>query len=97
MTAAEKRVFEGIARAWSLSTDERRALLGDGAAEQSDRLALVAQCYDAAHLLLPIEDRAHAWFRRPNSALGGETALAVMTATPDGLGRVKRYLLAETV
>lgn len=98
MTAPELRIFDGIARAWSLSADERRALLGDGAADtQHERLALVAQCYEAAHLLLPIANRADTWFRRQNAAFGGERAIDVMIGSPDGLGRVTRYLLGETV
>jgi hypothetical protein len=98
VTEAEERVWGAISRAWALSEDEERALLGTGTeADQRNRLALAVRAYEALHVLLPIPERADGWIRSPNTAFGGARALDVMTGTSDGLARVARYLLGQVV
>ncbi len=83
-TAAVMRVFDGLARAWSLEVDERLALLGlaDAAelhamwtisldevpTEVIERVAILLDIFKAINTLLPEPSRADAWIRVPNRA-----------------------------
>jgi len=82
--AAAYRVFAGIAGAWDLSEQERRALLGFESAENLmavastpshelapeilERLSILVDIFHAINTLLPVEARADAWMRKPNRA-----------------------------
>ena len=78
------RVFEGLAKAWQLTDDERLALLGLQDRTELERL-LAAQgevlpiqvvervstllgIFKAINILLPVPARADQWMRRPNLA-----------------------------
>ena len=78
------RVFEGLAKAWQLTDDERLALLGLQDRTELERL-LAAQVevlpiqvvervstllgiFKAINILLPVPARADQWMRRPNLA-----------------------------
>ncbi|MBL8328225.1 MAG: DUF2384 domain-containing protein [Rubrivivax sp.] len=91
-------VFFRIADRWGLSATERQALLGVSRtvfyrwqagqinaaldAATAERLSYLFRIYGALQVLLPIDERADAWIRQPNSSplFGGSTALARMLA-----------------
>lgn len=78
------RVFDGIARAWSLKQSEKVELLGLSTAadlqelrispidevptEIIERVAILLDIFKAINTLLPQPDRADAWMRAPNRA-----------------------------
>lgn len=84
VTAAVLRVFDGIARAWSLEDGERIALLGLAqVADLSElraapldelptaiieRVVILLDIFKAINTLLPRPSRADAWIRSPNTA-----------------------------
>mgnify|MGYP003529891926 CR=1 FL=1 len=58
-----------------------------------ERLSLLLGIYKALQVLLPDADAADAWVRKPNSAFGGSSALALMLGGNVGdLLRVRRWL-----
>ena len=78
------RVYDGLARAWSLDNGEKAALLGLAdsveleqlrAVPQNEvptgiveRLAILLDIFKAINILLPVPKRADAWLRAPNRA-----------------------------
>ena len=84
LTGVVLRVFDGIARAWSLEDSEGLALLGlAGTAELQalrvlpldevpteiiERVAIVLDIFKAINTLLPQPTQADAWMRAPNKA-----------------------------
>lgn len=75
------RTFLGIARAWDLSVDEQRALLGVPAStyykwkkdpparltpDLLERLSYLFGTYKALRILLPDDRLANGWVKRPN-------------------------------
>ena len=95
--------FFNITAAWHLGAEEERVLLGspprstffkwksDRAARLSadtlERISYVMGIYKALHILLPTQEMADAWVKKPNTAhgFGGKSALERMLA-----GRVRR-------
>ncbi len=77
------RVFDDLARAWSLTQAEQLTLLGlhdfvdldklrcgttdEMPSEVVERLAMLLDIFRAINTLLPLSDRADAWLRRPNA------------------------------
>lgn len=110
---AAYRVFTGIAEAWSLSEHEQLALLGlvdskdplkfddssalSGCANLLERLAILLDIFEAINTLLPEDERADAWMRRPNGAaqFEGRSALDVMLEGLAEMRSVRAYLQAE--
>ena len=89
-------VFFRITQQWGLGPAEKQSLLGASRtvfyrwqagqvtapldAATAERLSYVFRIYAALQVLLPIDERADAWIRQPNSSplFGGGTALARM-------------------
>ena len=114
MAQAGLRTFFRIAALWDLSVDEQITLLGsparstyfkwkrDGAEslprDVLERISYVLGIYKDLQLLLPDEEAADAWVRRPNDAapFGGGSALErMLSGNVSDLYEVRRYLDAE--
>jgi len=112
--AAALTAFFNITSAWHLGAEEERVLLGapprstffkwksDRAARLSsdtlERISYVMGIYKALHILLPTNEMADAWVKRPNTAqgFGGKSALDKMLAgRVIDLADVRRYLDAQ--
>jgi len=106
--------FFNITAGWGLSADEERVLLGSPprstffkwkseraaklSADTLERISYVTGIYKALRILLPTEELANAWIKKPNSApgFGNKSALAKMLAgRVIDLADVRRYLDAE--
>lgn len=113
--SAAYRVFTAIADAWHLNEHERLALLGlegDGGAEDIsdaptrelgpdilERLAILLDIFKAINTLLPVEERADAWMRKPNRAplFEGRSAIAIMLDHGvEGMRKLRSYLQSQT-
>jgi len=103
------KAFFGLVQMWDLTRDQARILLGnpsertfyrwrDGkvsglSQDTLERISVLMGIYKAAHILLPVEERANAYIKRPNAAFGGESALDVMLkGRVDNLYQVRRHL-----
>ena len=114
LSAPALRAFFNITRAWQLGVDEERGLLGwpppstfhkykSGDAgvlgfDALTRISLVLGIYKALHILLPTNEMADAWVKKPNTAqgFGGKSALDKMLAgRVIDLADVRRYLDAQ--
>lgn len=114
LAAAGLRTFLRIAELWSLTVDEQITLLGrparstyfkwkkEGASslphDVLERISYVLGIYKDLQLLLPDEQAADAWVRRPNAAtlFGGHSALErMLSGNVSDLYEVRRYLDAE--
>ena len=107
------RGFFGMARAWELSTDEQLGLLGLGRRRSTlfhwkkhggilpldtlERISYLLGIYKALRILLPLEEAAHEWIRKPNKAplFGGKPALSRMLKGMGDLFLVRQYLDAQ--
>jgi len=108
------RTFFRIADAWQLSSREARRILGDpprstyflwkqtGEGQLSrdtlERVSYVLGIYKALQILLPQQDAADTWIRRPNSApiFGGRPALdRMLSGNVADLYVVRQYLDAQ--
>ncbi|MGH8176839.1 MAG: MbcA/ParS/Xre antitoxin family protein [Steroidobacter sp.] len=106
--------FFNISAAWGLSAEEERVLLGSPprstffkwksersaklSADTLERISYVMGIYKALRILLPTQESAHAWVKKPNTAQGfaGKPALDRMLAgRVIDLADVRRYLDAE--
>jgi hypothetical protein len=106
--------FFNITAAWGLSAEEERTLLGSPArstffkwkseraarlsADTLERISYVMGIYKALRILLPTEEAANDWIKKPNTARGfnGKSALDRMLAgRVIDLADVRRYLDAE--
>ncbi len=106
--------FFNITAGWGLAADEERTLLGapprstffkwkgERAARLTpdtlERISYVMGIYKALRILLPTEEAANAWVKKPNTApgFGGKSALDRMLAgRVVDLADVRRYLDAE--
>jgi uncharacterized protein (DUF2384 family) len=106
--------FFNITGAWGLSAEEERTLLGapprstffkwksERSARLSpdtlERISYVMGIYKALRILLPTEEAANDWIKKPNTAHGfsGKSALDRMLAgRVIDLADVRRYLDAE--
>ncbi len=90
------RAFFNIAKAWQLAPREQEVLLGVSqptcyrwrndqvasalSGDTLERLGYILNIYAALQILLPVQERADAWVRQPNTAplFGGEPALKRM-------------------
>jgi len=114
MAAAGLRTFFRIAELWELTVDEQITLLGsparstyfkwkkEGATslphDVLERISYVLGIYKDLQLLLPDEEAADTWVRRPNDAslFGGRSALGrMLSGNVSDLYEVRRYLDAE--
>lgn len=83
-------VLQMPARTWARRRQSRRL-----AATESDRLYRLARIAAHAHAVLGSDDRASAWLRRPNRALGGEAPVTLLDTdvgarqVEDLLGRIE--------
>lgn len=108
------RTFFGIADAWKLAPREAMALLGltsrstfhvwktgkSGALPRDtlERISYVLGIYKALQMLLPSDEAADAWIRRPNDAplFGGRSALdRLLSGNVADLYEVRRYVDAQ--
>ena len=108
------RTFFRIAGLWGLSIDEQMTLLGVTARstffkwkknpntvlpkDALERISYLLGIYKALQILLPHEQAADAWIRRPNSAppFGGRSALdRMMSGQVVDLFVVRQYLDAQ--
>ena len=106
--------FFNITAAWGLSAEEERILLGapprstffkwksERSARLSpdtiERISYIMGIYKALRILLPTQEAAHAWIKKPNSGHGfaGKPALQRMLGgRVIDLADVRRYLDAE--
>ena len=108
------RSYFNIADAWKLSAKEAMALLGlrsrstyhvwkDGKSgalprDTLERISYVLGIYKALQMLLPSDEAADAWIRKPNAAplFGGRSALdRLLSGNVADLYEVRRYLDAQ--
>jgi hypothetical protein len=108
------RTFFNIADAWKLSTREAMTLLGlrsrstyhvwkDGQSgalprDTLERISYVLGIYKALQMLLPSDEAADAWIRKPNTAplFGGHSAIErMLSGNVADLYEVRRYLDAQ--
>jgi hypothetical protein len=112
--AAALTAFFNITAAWGLSAEEERTLLGAPprstffkwkseksarlSADTIERISYVMGIYKALRILLPTEEAANQWIKKPNAARGfnGKSALQRMLGgRVIDLADVRRYLDAE--
>lgn len=108
------RTYFNIVEAWKLAPREAMTLLGltsrstfhvwksgnSGALSRDtlERLSYVLGIYKALQMLLPSDESADAWIRKPNAAplFGGRSALErLMSGNVADLYEVRRYLDAQ--
>jgi Protein of unknown function (DUF2384) len=108
------RTFFRIAQQWELTNEEQKTLLGvdarstffkwkrerDGLLSRDtlERVSYILGIYKALHILLPKEQAADAWVRRPNTAsmFGGKSALdRMLSGKVSDLYVVRQYLDAQ--
>jgi uncharacterized protein (DUF2384 family) len=111
-SAPALRGFFRVAKLWGLSVAEQVAILGIPAStfyryqanvatarlsrDTIERISYVFGIFKALGVLLPREEAADAWVRRPNAAFGGESALdRMMHGNVADLYVVRRYLDGE--
>jgi hypothetical protein len=106
--------FFNITAGWGLAADAERTLLGAPprstffkwkgeraarlSADTLERISYIMGIYKALRILLPTEEAANAWIKKPNTApgFGGKSALDRMLAgRVVDLADVRRYLDAE--
>ena len=111
---AALRTFFRICELWDLDTAQQMKLLGtasrstffkwkkEGAAtlprDTLERISYILGIYKALQILLPNEDAADSWVRRPNSAsiFGGRSALdRMLSGNVSDLYVVRQYLDAQ--
>ena len=114
LSAPALRTFFRIAKLWSLSVDEQMILLGLTARstffkwkkdqntilpkDTLERVSYILGVYKALQILLPDEEAADEWVRRPNAALpfGGRSALErMLSGQVADLFVVRQYLDAQ--
>lgn len=111
--AVALKAFFGITDKWQLKTEQERILLGttaatvyrwkknkDGSLTQDtlERISYILGIYKALRILLPTEDAANRWMKKPNKAplFGGKSALdKLLVGRVIDLADVRRYLDAE--
>ena len=114
LSGAALRTFFNIARDWRLSTQEQMQLLGLSASstffkwkkdpavtlprDTLERISYILGIYKALQILLPEQQAADNWVRKPNQALpfGGRSALErMLSGNVADLFVVRQYLDAE--
>lgn len=113
-SAPALKAFFRLAERWKLSTEDQIVLLGvsarstffkwkkdkDGhlSLDTLERISYLVGIFKALHVLLPDEDAADAWIRKPNDAplFGGKPALdRMLSGRVVDLYVVRQYLDAE--
>ena len=108
------RAFFRLARRWDLDVEEQMKLLGvsarstffnwkkdqDGhlSLDTLERISYLLGIFKALHILLPNEDSADAWIKKPNTApiFGGKSALdRMLSGHVSDLYVVRQYLDAQ--
>lgn len=108
------KAFFRIAERWKLDVDQQMQLLGatarstffkwkkdmDGhlSMDTLERVSYLLGIFKSLHILLPDEEAADAWVRKPNAAplFGGKAALdRMLSGRVSDLYEVKRYLDAQ--
>jgi hypothetical protein len=108
------RTFFNIVEAWKLSPRQAMTLLGLGSRstfhvwkggrsgplprDTLERISYVLGIYKALQMLLPSDEAADAWMRKPNAApiFGGSSALdRLLSGNVSDLYEVRRYLDAQ--
>ena len=109
MNSVALEMFFRLATEWGLSRQQQITLLGKPSErtfyrwrsghvahlphDTLERISVLIGIREATHLLLPVPERANAWVKRPNTALGGRSALEVMLmGRVEHLYRVRRLL-----
>ena len=114
LSGAALRTFFNIARDWRLSTQEQIQLLGLSASstfykwkkdpavtlprDTLERISYILGIYKALQILLPEQQAADNWVRKPNQAppFGGRSALErMLSGNVADLFIVRQYLDAE--
>lgn len=114
LAKAGLKTFFGITKDWQLSSEQQRILLGNPPAstfykwkkelqgtlseDTQERISYIMGIYKALRILLPTEEQAGNWIRKPNAApvLNGQSALDKMLAgRVVDLADVRRYLDAQ--
>lgn len=114
LSGAALRTFFNIARDWRLSTQEQMQLLGLSASstffkwkkdpavtlprDTLERISYIFGIYKALQILLPEQQAADNWVRKPNQAppFGGRSALErMLSGNVADLFVVRQYLDAE--
>jgi hypothetical protein len=111
--AVALKAFFAITHKWKLSADEERTLLGTPAStfyrwkkghagtlslDTMERISYILGIYKSLRILLPSEEAANQWIKKPNSAplFGGKSALhKLLAGRVIDLADVRRYLDAE--
>ncbi|MEK6544409.1 MAG: MbcA/ParS/Xre antitoxin family protein [Elusimicrobiota bacterium] len=113
-SAPALKAFFRIADRWGLDVDEHMTLLGvaarstffkwkkdeDGhlSLDTLERISYLLGIFKSLHILLPDEDAADAWIKKPNSAsiFGGKSALdRMLSGRVSDLYVVRQYLDAQ--
>jgi hypothetical protein len=101
--------FFNLTTEWSLTAKQAIVLLGspsertyyrwrDGKVsalpnDTLERIGVILGIYKALQILLPIQERANAWLKRPNEAFGAESALDMMLkGRVENLYQLRRHL-----
>ncbi len=103
------KAFFNLAKQWDLGASDCIILLGNPSErtyyrwregkvsalpdDTLERISVMLGIYKAIQILLPVNERANQWLKRPNSAFGGATALELMLkGRVDHLYQVRRHL-----
>lgn len=107
------KAFFGITQKWQLTAEQERILLGtslatfyrwkknkEGSLSQDtlERISYILGIYKALRILLPSEEAANHWTKKPNAGplFGGQSALdKLLVGRVIDLADVRRYLDAE--
>lgn len=114
LSQAGLQAFFNISDLWGLTTEQERILLGHPARstffewkrlknaklshDTLERISYILGIYKALRILLPTENAAHAWIKKPNSAslFNLRSALDIMLqGNVADLADVRRYLDAQ--
>lgn len=114
VSGAALRTFFNIAKLWGLSVDEQKTLLGITSSstyykwkkdsqvalppDTLERISYILGIYKALQILLPDEQAADSWIRKPNTAppFGGKPALKrMLSGHVSDLYVVRQYLDAQ--
>jgi len=103
------KAFFNLVEEWELSRDQAITLLGSPSErtfyrwregkvsrlpkDTLERISVMMGIYKAAHVLLPVADRANEYLKRPNSAFGGDSVLdSMLKGRVANLYQVRRHL-----
>lgn len=95
--SAAINTYNNICTVFRIKTADKVALAVSDLPEKDslETISRLVSIWRSLHMIFENEDQANTWIRRPNLAFDNKTALSVMIDEPDGLERVKKYLLAQ--